>query len=301
MVQTKGFAGEVDLAFGVSEQNREIQFESQAHLSNGRLLHPMVPYPLDNISGDIFCRKGLLQLRNCNASSGDAAIRLECDMNGFGPGSPLAATATIQNLALDDRLYQALPAALQEHWKRMGIQGTVDASAAIQFDGQKWNPRVLVRARNAGIHADFFPYPVTGLQGDFLYENGRIHAPELTAVAGEQRLSGSLTLQKAEPRWLMDLILAADGPVAIDETLMRALSSERASKWFPKVCSFVASDGYGTATSRSLYPLGRESRSDLQIARVDLFRVLDPIRWVSVSDCRCPRPSYLGQRSIGAP
>jgi hypothetical protein len=228
MVQTKGFAGEVDLAFGVSEQNREIQFESQAHLSNGRLLHPMVPYPLDNISGDIFCRKGLLQLRNCNASSGDAAIRLECDMNGFGPGSPLAATATIQNLALDDRLYQALPAALQEHWKRMGIQGTVDASAAIQFDGQKWNPRVLVRARNAGIHADFFPYPVTGLQGDFLYENGRIHAPELTAVAGEQRLSGSLTLQKAEPRWLMDLILAADGPVAIDETLMRALSPRNA-------------------------------------------------------------------------
>jgi len=56
LVQTKGFTGEVDLAFGVSEQNKEIQFESQAHLSNGRLLHPMVPYPLDNISGDIFCR-----------------------------------------------------------------------------------------------------------------------------------------------------------------------------------------------------------------------------------------------------
>jgi hypothetical protein len=219
-----GFSGEVEMAFQVAMRSGQIQFESNASVRNGRLLHPLVPYPLDSMAFDVYCKNALLQLRHGSARSGEAEALFNCDVQGFALGSPLVATLQVQNLALDDRLYQALPPNIQEHWKRMGVSGLVDASAAVEFDGEKWNPRILVRARDGRVDPDFFPYPVRHIQGDFLYENGCISAPELTAMAGQQTLSGSLTLQRAQPRWLMDLIIAADGPIAIDEPLLRALT-----------------------------------------------------------------------------
>jgi hypothetical protein len=220
----KGFSGEVDFAFSALQQNQEIDFEAKAVVQNGRWLHPMVPYPLDHITGEITCKNQLLQIRNCSARSGKAEVRMECDLQGLRAGAPLAATIAVHNLALDDELHRALPPGIQDSWNRLGISGVIDATASIAFDGTAWRPRIMVRAKDGAINADFFPYPVQNLRGDFLYENGRIHAPQLTGMAGGQSLSGSLTLQRSQPKWLMDLIIAADGPIPIDEPLLRALT-----------------------------------------------------------------------------
>ncbi|MFO0011651.1 MAG: AsmA-like C-terminal region-containing protein [Planctomycetota bacterium] len=225
----KGFAGEADGAFRVSMKDAALQVDARARLRNGRLLHPLVPYPLEALGCDVVLRNQLLQVRTGSAQSGNTRVEFDGDMHGLTAGSPLTASVRIQDLNLDDRLYSALPANIQEHWRRMRVSGLVDASAAIAFDGQRWKPRVLVRAKDGGIDPDFFPYPVRGIQGDFLYDEGRISAPRLTGIAGQQSISGSLTLQQHQPRWLMDLVLAADGPIAIDETLLNALTPRGAT------------------------------------------------------------------------
>ena len=81
-----------------------------------------------------------------------------------------------------------------------------------------------LRSLDGQVNAEYFPYPVHHISGDFHYKNGIIQAPDLIAYAGDQRLRGSLTLQQAQPKWLMDLSIQADGPVPIDETLLRALT-----------------------------------------------------------------------------
>lgn len=131
---------------------------------------------------------------------------------------------TIRDLSLDQRLYQALPLSFQEVWRKLGASGFIDAQATIAFDGQKWTPLVKVRAKNVGLEPDFFPYPVRNICGEFIYQRDSIVAASLTGKAGGQTLNGALTLAKASPRWLMDLKLAADGPIAIDETLLKSLS-----------------------------------------------------------------------------
>jgi hypothetical protein len=225
----KGFSGEAEGAFRARMQGSNLQFDAQGRLRNGRLLHPWVPYPLEGLTCDVVLQKELLQVRAGGARSGNTRLEFECDMQGLVPLSPLAATVKIHDLNLDDRLYAALPVAIQEHWQRLRVSGLVDASAAIVFDGERWRPKVLVRAKGGGIDPDFFPYPVRAIEGDFLYEEGRITAPRLSAIAGDQTINGSLTLQRHQPRWLMDLVLAADGPIAIDETLLHALTPRGAS------------------------------------------------------------------------
>jgi hypothetical protein len=229
MQAANGFSGEAEASFEVAKRDGQIEFGSRASVRNGRLLHPLVPYPLEGLACDLYCKNQLLQLRNGSARSGDARVEFNCDHQGLSPGSPLIATLQVHNLTLDDRLYQAMPAIIQEHWKRMRVSGIVDASAALEFDGTRWSPKILVRAKDGGVDPDFFPYPVRSIRGEFLYENGRITAPKLTAVAGHQSLSGSLTLQRHQPRWLMDLIIAADGPIAIDEPLLSALTPRGSS------------------------------------------------------------------------
>jgi hypothetical protein len=219
-----GFSAEADLAFAASNHGGAISVDAKANIQNGRLLHPMVPYPLEQIAAELSIQNQQIHIRKCSAKSGKAEIQIECDIQGFTTQSPVLASVAIRNLALDEQLYRALPAVIQDHWNRLGISGVVDASASIRFDGTTWQPKVLVRAKDGGIHADFFPYPVRNLRGDFVYENGCIYAPNLTGIAGGKAINGSLTLQQAQPKWLMDLVLASDAPIPINEDLLRALT-----------------------------------------------------------------------------
>jgi hypothetical protein len=221
----RGFSGRLEARFGLKVNRGKYDVQAQIKLQEGRLLNPQVPYPLDQISGDLFVKNDLLQLRNAVGRSGKAALALEFDMQGLGKQSPIAAKLSVRNLALDEQLYNALPGSIQEQWRKLGVKGTVHASAAIRFDGRNWDPHLVVRAVDGSIDADFFPYPLERLSGDFEYRDGVIQAPSLVAYTGQQRLHGSLTLRKAQPRWLMDLSIGADGPIPIDEPLLNALTA----------------------------------------------------------------------------
>lgn len=224
-----GFSAEIDVALAANNARGAVSVEALANLHDGRLLHPQVPYPLEQLTAEVRVHDQQIQLRNGRARSGRAEIQLECDIHGWKVGSPMNASVAIQNLALDEQLYRALPLAVQDQWNRLGISGIVDASATLAYDGVRWNPKVHVRAKDGGIHADYFPYPVRNLQGDFYYEDGRIQAPQLTGTAGGKQLHGALTLQRAQPKWLMDLVLSSTGPIPIDEALLNALTPRGAA------------------------------------------------------------------------
>ncbi len=224
LVHAAGFSGELDASFAARSEKGSITYEARAVIADGRLMHPLVPYPLESISGEVFFKNGLMQLRKVRAASGQTSVAVACDLHGYAVGSPLAATITVKDLSLDQRLYQALPASIQEAWQKLGVSGLVDAQATLGFDGTRWTPQVRVRANNAGLEPDFFPYPIRNIRGDFVYQNDTIVAESLTGTAAGQKISGALILSRAQPRWLMDLKLAADGPIAIDETLLKSFS-----------------------------------------------------------------------------
>jgi hypothetical protein len=222
--QVEGFSGQFNTSFAAVSNQGTLEFEAKSTISQGRLLHPKVPYPLESISGEVHFKKGSVYLNHFKAFSRDTSLAFAGHVHGYSFPAPLEASFAVQGLALDERLYQALPVSIQETWRRMGVAGKVNAQATLQFDGSQWKPRVTVQALNAGLEPEFFPYPVKNVNGEFVYENGVITAKDLVGQAGEQTIRGGLTLTQAKPRWLMDLRLAADGPIAIDEALLKALS-----------------------------------------------------------------------------
>ncbi|MCY2975211.1 MAG: hypothetical protein NTW52_11165 [Planctomycetota bacterium] len=221
-----GFTGHGTASFSVRKTANEAspQFEVHATVASGRLQHRKLPYPLEDLTGALYCRNNLLQIRQVSARSGKANFELETDLHGFTAGAPLVAKLVVKSLPLDERLYNSLPAVFQDQWRKVQVAGEVDATVGIAYDGTKWTPTLDILARNGSVNADVFPYPVSQIQGNFTYRDGVLLAPNLVGKANGETVRGSLKLVKAVPRWSIDFSVQSDGPVPIDTALVNALT-----------------------------------------------------------------------------
>ncbi len=225
LAQLAGFHGYVGAVFEVKKPIDQIPtFYINGKIRDGRLQHPNLPYPLQDLAGDIYVQNNMLQLREATARSGEARFELEADIGGLTVSAPMIAKLKIEQLALDDRLFQALPPPIQEQWTKFQVAGTVNANMTLRFDGQRWSPDIRIHAQNGSANADFFPYPISGIQGDFHYRDGLLTSQGLTASAGGQTLRGTIQLARASPKWLVDMSISSDGPIPIDDNLIAALS-----------------------------------------------------------------------------
>jgi len=221
-----GFSGHGTASFSVRKTADETfpQFEVQATVASGRLQHRKLPYPLEDLTGALYCRNDLLQVRQVSARSGKANFELESDLHGFAAGAPVMARLVVKSLPLDERLYTSLPAVFQDQWRKFQVEGEVDATIAMAYDGARWTPTLDIQVRNGAVNADVFPYPVNQIQGEFSYRDGVLNAPNLVGKANGETVRGSLKLVKAIPRWSIDFLVQSDGPVTIDSALVNALT-----------------------------------------------------------------------------
>lgn len=234
----KGYA-----KFGVGYEQGTWNYEVRGGFQQGRLEHPLLPYRLDDLGGNFFCQNGLLQIRNTKAKAGSASFQLDADVSEWGKSPRALIKTQVTNLALDGVLYKALPEPIRATWDKLAIAGTMDANVEVAYQEGKWNPVAKVWSRGCSLQADVFPYPIQNLQGEFIYRDGMIIGENLTALANGQPLRGSLHLERASPRWLIDLQVASE-PVAIDSALIAALTPRGTSR--TGLESFV----------RSLQPVG---------------------------------------------
>lgn len=220
----EGLSVRATTKFELSYQNQNLDYNVYTKAEGGQWQHPQLRYPLDKVSGEIFLKKDDLRIRNVKALCGSSIVTASMDMHGIKMPAPMTAMVEINDLELDHRLFQSLPAQMQEMWNRFQARGHVDAKAVIRFDGINWHPYIEVLTEDLAINAEFFPYPLTNISGTITYNDGKLIARNMSASAGEQSLSGSLELTKASPKWLMDLQFSSDGPVAIDKNLLNALT-----------------------------------------------------------------------------
>ncbi len=203
-----------------------VSFEVQGEITSGRLRDPRLPYPLDELSADFFCKNQILQLRQMRASSGDAELELSCDIMGFGRDVPMVIHATASNLEIDSRLREALPSNLQMQWDRLQPSGRVSGTLQLTYDGQKWTPIAAIRCQEVSVQPWLFPYPLSDLQGLIHYQDGTLSTDDVSGLAGGQPITGQFSLSQAGTQWYGKLSGQTGGPIAIDETLLAALSPD---------------------------------------------------------------------------
>lgn len=109
-----GLTIETSMQFAANKSATGLSYHVRGGVTNGRWRHTKIPFPLDEIQGDFSCDNGNLQARNWKARSSNAVIRADADWNGLTQSSPGMALIDVEDLDLDQRLYQSLPVSMQE-------------------------------------------------------------------------------------------------------------------------------------------------------------------------------------------
>ena len=199
-------------------------------LTDGRLQDSRLPYPLDHLNGKFFCNNSMLQLRELSATSGSTTLMLDTDIEGFTLDVPISIQAKAQNLELDRRLYDSLPKHWQAYWDRLKLEGTVDASVRLGFDGTSWSTTASFDCRKISMTPWLFPYPLENVTGRVEYADGKVSSESLSGFAGGQPVQGSVLLSSANGNWFGEISCNTQGAVSIDEQLLSALTPVGANR-----------------------------------------------------------------------
>lgn len=249
-------------------------FGVTANLFDGRLNDPQLPYPLDHLSGEIFCDNQSLKLRGVKATSDQTACTLDADIHGFTAQSPVIIRATATDLQLDSRLYNALPAKWRTYWDRVKPDGLVDATLVLKSDGKSWTPVINVHCRDVQLECWLFPYPLTDVHGQVVLRPDNLVGKGLYGKAGGQPIASNFQFQRIEEEWFGNLNITGSGPITIDDKVLNALTTR--GQPTSNVEKFV----------RSLTPSGT-----FQIDKANFKKIYgEPAYWhkelaISVNDC----------------
>ncbi len=223
--QVAGFSGQVNSTFELQKRpNAGLEFEVNGTIANGSLIHPRLPYPLERLAGQIYCRNEILQLRNANAVSGDAAFQMNADVYGAGAETPIVLELQIQNLPIDQRLYQVLTPKLKDVWNRLQPDGIASGKIRMMYDGAKWRPEIEADIRDGKIQFASFPFPVSDVSGHISCSDRYVRTSNMRGKAAGAETFLVLLMQKQANFWGYDVSLSTRDPLPISEDLIDSLT-----------------------------------------------------------------------------
>jgi len=158
------------------------QVAARWQFSDGRLEDPRLPRPLTEVSATVVCEGTTIKVEELLGNCGNANLSLSLERQGWSPSAPLAMAARLQNLPLDQKLYQALPPMLRDQWDKFQPTGMVDADLQLTFDGSRWNPLATLTGRELAFESDKFRYRVSGGSGTMNYRTGDGQQPNILGI-----------------------------------------------------------------------------------------------------------------------
>ncbi len=110
----------LDLKFHIAqtEPQSEWEFRTIIQLKQGTLSHPILPFPLRGLAGEVYWDNRQIEFRNLAAQNGTTRISLSGKLNRTEPQASGHLTVELTNLLLDDRFRSRLPLALRGALRR---------------------------------------------------------------------------------------------------------------------------------------------------------------------------------------
>jgi hypothetical protein len=205
-------------------------YDVHCKLDQGRVSHPKLPLPLDELKAVLQCTAGRVRLDGLRAKSG----AVELIAAGAGTLSALEddfeARLEIQHLVLDGRLCEQLPETLRRLNDAFQPRGPATVRLNCARKNGVWTAladgtptRVSLRPEDVAIRFVKFPYPVEHLTGALDYDIARHHVRvDLSGRAAEQPviIKGTWHGEGSDAVAGFDI---QGNDIPIDETLLAAL------------------------------------------------------------------------------
>ena len=204
--------------------------DARLQLTEGRLAHARLPRPVTDMTGTIVCQQNILRLENMRGKCDAASLAMQLERRGWQANAPLAMGLRVEDLALDDNLYRALPVLLQEEWQKYLPEGVVDVDLELTFDGRLPRTQVTLTGRDLAFEAEKFKYRVQDGAGTMHYTHGTESQPavldiDLIGYGGGQPLEIKGKVFDPKPGALGWVEITGNG-IAIEARMIAALEEK---------------------------------------------------------------------------
>ena len=171
-----GLLANLDVSFRVAVPSAETPPDVRllVDIKGGAITNTALPFPLDNLTGQVEYANRLLTIRKLTAVNGPTEVGISGSVLQSDAGPSGQVNLKIKGLVCDDRLRSRLSVGFGNIYDVHNPSGLLDMEVSVVStpDG-KWNPQdLLVRANRASVVHEIFPYPVREAVGTIV-QDGR--------------------------------------------------------------------------------------------------------------------------------
>ncbi|WP_146601355.1 DUF3971 domain-containing protein [Novipirellula aureliae] len=221
-------------------------FAVRTTIHEGSFHHPKLPKPITQLHGVVSATPKQIHIEASQATFGDALVRANGRIHGYQMPCDADLRISIAGLLLDASFANSLTTKMREAWNKLQPYGRVDVNADVICRDGIWDTSGIVNCKGVDVQYEKFPYPVQNVVGQIEIQNGIASSDSVTGRIDSHRLRCMFRLP-IRPGITNEktFVAAADGSIAIDSTLINALSHRGVTQ--SKLESFV----------RTLRPRGR--------------------------------------------
>lgn len=227
-----GVSAQMDIQFSLARTKRDqpTQFQVVTYLREGKLKHPLLPFPLRNIVGKVLIDNQSLQIQDLQAHNGETSFAAggyySFQKRSTPEGAPLNQSSfslQARQLPLDERLRSRLTGGLARTYDTLRPSGNIDLEVNLSHPGSgKWRIQDLVVSVNDGemipVH---FPYRVDHIKGKLTQQEPDILNLHFSGMAGSRPVTAKGFVEHPGPASRMQISVEID-QVPIDASLRAA-------------------------------------------------------------------------------
>lgn len=187
-----GLIADLDVAFRVNvpDVGEEPDVRLLVGITDGEITNTALPFPLENLSGQIELTKQQVSIQSLSAINGRTRIEIDGVLQPADSGPSGQLNLKLTDVECDDRLRRRLSTGFGRIYDMHHPQGFLDLAVTLSAQpGEKWKPHdLLVTARKCAIAHDIFPYPIRDAQGS-IRQQGRDLIIAMQGVAGTRPIT----------------------------------------------------------------------------------------------------------------
>ena len=182
-----GLIADLDVSFRVNvpDVGAAPDVRLQVGITDGEITNTALPFPLENLSGQIELTEQQVSIEKLSAINGRTRIEIDGVVQPSEAGPFGRLNLKLTDVACDDRLRRRLSTGFGRIYDMHHPQGFLNLAVTLSaLPGEKWKPHNLnVTARKCSIAHDIFPYPIRDVGGS-IEQQGRDLIINMQGVAG---------------------------------------------------------------------------------------------------------------------
>lgn len=227
-----GVSAQMDIQFSLarSRQDQPPQFQVLTLLREGKLKHPVLPFPLRNIAGKVLVNNQRVLVQNLQAFNGDTSFELT-GYHRFAEDTAVDAPLKYKSsfsfqsrkLPIDQRLRSRLSGGLARTYDTLRPSGNVDLEVNLNHPGTgKWQIQNLkVSTNDAEVIPVDFPYRVSHIKGRLEQSQGDTLELNFIGMAGGRPVTAEGFVRHPGPASQIDILVKSE-QVPVDAALRSA-------------------------------------------------------------------------------